>query len=234
MICPQDVEFAYILPKTFRDCDCDHSISEEQKEYPLPPSHEISIMGSVPGLQSQCELYIQCFVSRSGGLLTSEKRNLRCVHGESGYRDSWVILDAIEDWFVVQEDYNVSWILISLHKHIHTMNLTTLLNSRFPIPFKYLPRSRPAEPPLSHYDGIGTSLGVNYYTSVFHATVKRAPELWFESSSVLQPRPDASQSVSPIDVQVRVESLRIFVVPGKTDKNESHPSYSYPRDERSV
>lgn len=55
VICPSDIEFAYVLPKTFRDED------DEGKEYPLPPSHEISIMGTVPGLQSLCKsVFIKC------------------------------------------------------------------------------------------------------------------------------------------------------------------------------
>ncbi|KAE9406220.1 hypothetical protein BT96DRAFT_267038 [Gymnopus androsaceus JB14] len=155
-ICPQHMDFAYVLPKTFRDPESGSVTGGN--EYPLPPSHEICMM-SIPGLQSQCVYRVNVVIVTRGS--------------------SWIPLKS---------------------------------TTTFPIPFKYLPRSRPAEPPLSHN---GHDIGVDY--PLFHATIKRTPELWLETNAVLQPR--ATTGLAPVDVQLFIPSGRTF---GLADKIPFH------------
>lgn len=67
------------------------------------------------------------------------------------------------------------------------------MNDRFTIPFKYRPRSRPPVPLLTH-DGIRPGC------PIFHATIKRAPEVWFETLSILRCKP--ASGLAPVEVQV--------------------------------
>lgn len=67
--------------------------------------------------------------------------------------------------------------------------------SRYTIPFKYIPRHRPAVP-------LVTNDGIRPECPLFHATIKSAPELWFETNSVLKPKP--TSGLSPIEAQVSI------------------------------
>ncbi|KAH7877993.1 hypothetical protein F5879DRAFT_997125 [Lentinula edodes] len=71
----------------------------------------------------------------------------------------------------------------------------------FTIPFKYRPRSRPPVPLLTH-DGIRPGC------PIFHATIKRAPEVWFETLSILRCKP--ASGLAPVEVQLFMPSGRTF------------------------
>ncbi|KIK68976.1 hypothetical protein GYMLUDRAFT_629398 [Collybiopsis luxurians FD-317 M1] len=74
-------------------------------------------------------------------------------------------------------------------------------NKIFSIHFKYLPRKRPSLPLISHSS-------VSPSCPLFIATIKKAPEVWFEKSAVLKTRP--SSDLEHIEVQIFIPSERKF------------------------
>ncbi|KAF5388842.1 hypothetical protein D9757_005605 [Collybiopsis confluens] len=74
-------------------------------------------------------------------------------------------------------------------------------NKIFGLNFKYSPRNRPSFPLLNH-------CGIPSDCPLFVATIKSAPEIWFEKSAVLNARP--SSGLGPIEVQIFIPSERKF------------------------
>ncbi|KAJ3996899.1 hypothetical protein F5050DRAFT_1807284 [Lentinula boryana] len=147
------IEFSSVLPTTFRDGD---------RSVPIPPSHEISLMG-VPGVYSQCTYALKILVVTRGPL-----------------------------WNKTQS---------------------------FTIPFKYRSRSRPLVP-------LVTNEGIQPGCPIFHATIKSAPEVWFETLSILQTK--TASGLKPVEVQIFIPSGRTFgladTIPFHTQLTGTSPS----------
>ncbi|KAJ4483729.1 hypothetical protein J3R30DRAFT_1823005 [Lentinula aciculospora] len=63
MACPRVIDFASVLPSTYK---------EGNSEFPLPPSHKISLTG-LPGLQSECSYTIKVILLVRGPLWNKTK-----------------------------------------------------------------------------------------------------------------------------------------------------------------
>ncbi|KAJ3836117.1 hypothetical protein F5878DRAFT_566145 [Lentinula raphanica] len=71
----------------------------------------------------------------------------------------------------------------------------------FIIPFRYRPRSTPSVP-------LVTNEGIRPGCPIFHATIKSAPEVWFETLSILQTKP--ASGLQPVEVQIFLPAARTF------------------------
>ncbi|KAJ3825872.1 hypothetical protein F5880DRAFT_177687 [Lentinula raphanica] len=84
---------------------------------------------------------------------------------------------------------------LDLRPNILVVSRGPLWNKKhsFIIPFRYRPRSTPSVP-------LVTNEGIRPGCPIFHATIKSAPEVWFETLSILQTKP--ASGLQPVEVQV--------------------------------
>ncbi|KAJ3754180.1 hypothetical protein EV360DRAFT_52079 [Lentinula raphanica] len=92
-------------------------------------------------------------------------------------------------------------------------------NHSYIIPFRYRPRSTPSVP-------LVTNEGIRPGCPIFHATIKSAPEVWFETLSILQTKP--ASGLQPVEVQIFLPAARTFgladTIPFHTQLTGTAPS----------